>query len=83
MGDRVRAVTGGFVARAGNPIDDSRYGAFVQTDPSKWGSGFGTVGTEGFYRLALEPSRVVPVGAVNVPRSWGALACAFFGQPST
>ena len=33
------------------------------------------------YRIALIPSRVVPTGSVLAPRRWGALACAFLGQP--
>lgn len=33
------------------------------------------------YRIALMPSRVVPTGPVNAPRRWGALACAYLGQP--
>lgn len=31
----------------------------------------------------FDPSRVVPTGAVNAPRSWGALACTYLGQPTT
>ena len=30
----------------------------------------------------LYSSRVVPTGAANIPRSWGSLACAYFGQPA-
>lgn len=33
--------------------------------------------------LIYKASRVVPTGAVNLPRSWGALACAYLGVPAT
>jgi len=32
---------------------------------------------------ALIASRVVPTGAANKPRAWGALACAYLGQPAS
>lgn len=34
------------------------------------------------YRIALMPSRVVPTGAANAPRRWGALACCYLGRPA-
>ena len=32
--------------------------------------------------FGFDSSRAVPVGAANVPRSWGSLACAYLGQRS-
>lgn len=34
------------------------------------------------HEVVLDPSRVVPTGAVNVPRSFGAVLCAYLGQPT-
>ena len=33
------------------------------------------------YYLKTDSSRVVPAGAANIPRSWGALACVYLGWP--
>jgi len=33
-------------------------------------------------RAKIDASRVGPVGAANKPRAWGALACAYLGQPA-
>jgi len=32
-------------------------------------------------RISLQASRVVPTGATNKPRAWGALACCYLGTP--
>ena len=32
--------------------------------------------------VTIDNARVVPVGAANKPRAWGALACAYLGQPA-
>ena len=32
--------------------------------------------------LGFDSSRVVPTGAANKPRAWGALACCYLGQPT-
>lgn len=32
--------------------------------------------------IGFNASLVVPTGAVNLPRSWGALACCYLGQPA-
>ncbi len=37
-------------------------------------------GATGWYARDFYSERVAPVGAANVPRSWGSLACAYFGQ---
>lgn len=36
-----------------------------------------------FDALRLNVSRVVPTGAANKPRAWGALACAYLGSPAS
>ena len=35
------------------------------------------------YPTSFDVSRIVPVGAANKPRAWGALACAYLGQPAS
>lgn len=32
--------------------------------------------------MTINLSRVVPTGAANKPRGWGALACAYLGTPA-
>ncbi|WP_165079249.1 MULTISPECIES: hypothetical protein [unclassified Desulfovibrio] len=39
-------------------------------------------GAAGNFSAIFDTERVVPTGAANVPRSWGSLACAYFGQPN-
>ncbi|MGE4310301.1 hypothetical protein [Desulfovibrio sp.] len=36
----------------------------------------------GGHVIELDPSCVVPTGSANAPRRWGALACAYMGQPA-
>lgn len=40
-------------------------------------------GGESMRAVGLEIGRVVPTGNVNKPRAWGALACAYLGQPAS
>ena len=35
------------------------------------------------YPTSFDVSRIVPVGAANKPRGWGALACCYLGQPAS
>ena len=30
----------------------------------------------------FQSERVSPTGAANIPRTWGSVACTYFGQPS-
>jgi len=39
-------------------------------------------GGESMRHMYMDASRVVPTGAANKPRAWGALACAYLGQPA-
>lgn len=63
-----------------------------------YGWGYGTTGAfrsgsvssgaqgasgSGYTQVTLDLARVVPVGAANKPRGWGALACAYLGQPAS
>lgn len=49
----------------------------------------GETGNVGTYNLnistigSFSAARVVPTGAANKPRAWGALACAYLGQPAS
>ena len=47
---------------------DSIYGTGVANDAPGW--------------LYFSSARVVPTGAANKPRAWGALACCYLGQPA-
>lgn len=35
------------------------------------------------YAIVINANRVVPTGAANKPRAWGALACAYLGTPAS
>lgn len=35
------------------------------------------------YVLEVDSARIVPVGPVNSPRRWGALACVYLGRPAS
>lgn len=55
-------------------------GAFTFTQTSSMGMA-GAVTNSG--TVTFDPSRVTPTGAANAPRRWGALACAYLGQPAS
>ena len=57
---------------------------YTASDNSNAGFGKPSTATEKMfdYQVHFDLSRVVPTGAVIVPRSWGSLACAYFGQPA-
>lgn len=88
MGDATRPVEGTTSMGASGgltniAVAEATSGAFVLTSP----------GTNVIQHVAaLDPSRVlshfasgnvVTTGNVNIPRSWGALACVYLGQPAT
>ena len=88
MGDRARLVSGDFTLMksdgAANLIR-SVSGAFRLTgngDPEYCWQGNNST-KHATQRLEYDPSRVVPTGATNTPRSWGSLTCAYFGQAAT
>lgn len=80
MGDRVRPATGMFDAtkleggRGSGAVYLQGFTALVWVSGSVQVNYTSTVG--------IDPSRVVPTGAVNAPRSWGALACVYLGHPA-
>ena len=89
MGDRTRGIN----ADAGcdrNLV--SGYGVVFGGNGAFSTGNEGTSGTIALYSnagvehtrafLKFNSSLIVPTGAANTPRSWGALACAYFGQPS-
>lgn len=89
MGDRSRNIDGWLLQGDGNGRAfgvNSYYYRGVFYRPSNSVDGWPCVSDTAYGRtssaeLGLDGSRVVPVGASNMPRSWGALACAYFGQP--
>lgn len=40
-------------------------------------------GSHSYIKIAIDLARVVPTGAANKPRAWGALACAYLGTPAS
>lgn len=44
--------------------------------------GAGTSGST-YGKIGLDSARVVPTGAANKPRGWGALACCYLGSPAS
>lgn len=88
MGDAIR----GFSGRANPDGGQSPYLHWYGTDVFYTSGNSGTSSIFAMWgktepntdnHLKIDPSRVVPTGAVNVPRSWGSLACAYFGQRSS
>jgi len=74
-GDRGREIAGTMGAW---DIDGSPTGPFYAS-----GSGWVIVGGNGQRdRYHMASSRVVPTGLAFAPRRWGALACAYLGQPA-
>lgn len=84
MGDRVRPATGSFqtggVYSTGVEFSYAG-GVFEVLGPAYYAN------SDSMERrnagLSMNLARVVPVGATNIPRSWGSLACAYFGQVAT
>lgn len=77
-GDQARRVVGRAKAIWGSNLEPIS-GAFrreTSTAVSGYGSGVG------YSDLILDTALVVPTGAANAPRRWGALACAYLGQPA-
>lgn len=74
-GDRIRNFPGNFAAG----LSDVGF-----TGPFQFLSvgGYYSGNTAPLSRAGFDPSRVVPTGSVNLPRSWGSLACAYLGHPA-
>lgn len=83
MGDRGRLINGSFRLGGANSVGAEiiqAVGAFASTGGAFYADSGVAVNRP--TTADFKSSRVVPVGAANVPRSWGSLACAYFGQPS-
>lgn len=88
LGDHGREVTGqanmyapSASTRPAGTDEGSECFSAVSSQGTSWITGSGNH-NKFIYYLQLASSRVVPVGAANIPRSWGALACSYFGQPT-
>ncbi|MDD4701546.1 MAG: hypothetical protein PHI96_04940 [Desulfovibrio sp.] len=57
-------------------------GVFIPEVPVNLTAGGGTP-YAGLAPVRFDASRVEPTGPANAPRRWGALACAYFGQPAS
>ena len=59
-------------------------GAFYSPDEEYNGVTKGNIETDniGVCNTRFEAGRIVPIGAVNRPRSLGVLACAYMGMPA-
>lgn len=85
MGDASRNITGRIGTSYGffdnisseNRVTDGAF-SLSRSSPSK---AFGS-NANGFTEVAFTSSNVVPTSAVNMPRSWGALACVYLGLPA-
>lgn len=62
-------------------IQQHVFGAFKMLNTPGVGSGNVLASYYGDYSVDFDSSRVVPAGAVNKPRAWGALACVYLGAP--
>lgn len=74
QGDRMRDMAGSFTART----DTGAEGIFSASAPGMTMAS-GSVNYLGLVHFTA--SRVVPTGAANAPRRWGALACCYLGAP--
>lgn len=82
--DMMRNITGssamgtnaGILGRTGLPVQTGAFALGTQRTSS--GEYSGTSG----YDLTFDAARVVPTGAANKPRAWGALACCYLGTPA-
>lgn len=79
-GDMVRNVTGqNGMYSDGDAVPPATSAMYVVKN------GYGYQGVNGAWRsyTYLDISRVVPTGAANKPRAWGALACCYLGTPTS
>ena len=74
LGDQIRNTPGTFYGWGWGTTGAFRSGSVSSGAQGASGSGYAQV--------TLDLARVVPVGAANKPRGWGALACCYLGQPA-
>lgn len=77
--DAIRNISGVLPNLAGEVTAASTGAFYVQV----LGSGAQLAQANARFSLVFDPSRVVPTAAKNQPRAWGALACAYLGQPAS
>ena len=80
--DMIRNISGTTYSVYARQVPWVGTGPFYTADnlPAKdYGTSAGTYLNKG---IGFAASRVVPVGAANKPRAWGALACCFLGTPA-
>ncbi len=77
-GDQTRRVVGRAKAIWGSNLEPIS-GAFRREASTAFSAGGSGVG---YSDLILDTALVGPTGAANAPRHWGALACAYLGQPA-
>lgn len=76
-GDRVRPIPGSVGTTWGGVATGAFAGPVVGYD-NNTGTGNGTLRD-----VSMHIDNVVPTGPANAPRRWGALACAYLGQPAS
>lgn len=91
MGDKAREVSGvaSLIVPSANSTDNGGAelgsGCFSATliQGGFWGNNTPARLNKYIGSLGFASSRIAPTGAANVPRSWGSVACAYFGQQAT
>lgn len=83
-GDTMRNFAGSIINTDTDPLTSMskclQNGPLYYTTMKLYSSGASqTSGDGAFSELHFDPSRSAPVGTVNAPRRWGALACVFLG----
>ena len=80
QGDMMRRMLGMItIGTVGNYVD-SYSGVFGGTITAVSSGAWG--GSGDVLRIPFDSQRASPTGAANAPRRWGALACAYLGQPA-
>lgn len=80
-GDIIRDIIGSFSLADHMIIGPTTTGAF-SVSGAAGGAPIGNSGSA-YAQLLMAASDVVPTGPTNAPRRWGALACAYLGQPAS
>lgn len=81
--DMARNITGWVGALAQGVGASGSFGGALYMSTGGGGAAAGGSGVYAVRSCYFDSSRVVPVGAVNKPRAWGALACCYLGTPTT
>jgi len=83
-GDHVRRMLGSFIGYDTNGDSPQTWaGPFYRTEPYASAPVGGSASVNAIeIPTIFDTARVVPVGPAFAPRRWGALACAYLGQPA-